>query len=109
MAYVVIFYGSYLIYAAYQGALDRGEPVPFIAALLIAPYVIYGYMLDLGFNTVPGSALFREVPWAGSKNPLAWTFTARLKRWKKDATWSRGGQARAWAKLLDPFVVGEHV
>jgi len=96
----VLFYLLFLVWASYHQARLAGRDVPTVALLLIGPAVLFGYVLDVAWNTILGSLLFVEVPWAESWRPWTWTFTGRLKRWKNDFGW-RGREARQWARLIN--------
>lgn len=104
----VLAYWLYLAYTGYKGAKDHEKEIPLVATVMFAPVFLYGYPLDVALNTIVGSVLFAEKPWVETVNPLKWTFTARLKRWKNDSGW-RGKQARFWASLLNPFELRGHV
>jgi len=107
---LIVFYLLFLVYAAYQAAIDAGRIVPKRAKLLAGPALLLGYLIDLSWNAAIGTLLFWEKPWAEDRKfwSASWTFTARLKRWKNDRGW-RGWQARQWAKFLDWAQQGGHV
>lgn len=96
----VVFYILFLCYASYHQARLAGRTIPITSIVLIGPAVLFGFILDLAWNTTLGSALFAEVPWTEDWRPWTWTFTGRLKRWKNDTGW-RGAEARWWATLLN--------
>ena len=98
----VLFYLLFLIWASYHQARVWHRAIPWEALVLIGPAILFGFVLDVVWNTILGSVLFLEVPWVEDRRPWFWTFTNRLKRWKNDMTW-RGRQARWWASLINPF------
>ena len=95
-----------MVFAAYNMAKKAGRVIPRTTVVLLGPVVVvFGYPLDLIYNTLLGTVLFLEVPWTENFNPLTWTFTGRIKRWVKDGG-LRGRQARWWRDMLNPFDVG---
>ena len=99
-ASTVLFYLLFLVWASWHQARIAGRHIPWASVLFIGPPVLFGYVLDLIWNTVLGSLFFAEVPWTESANPFRWTFTDRLIRWKEDTGW-RGTEARWWATLVN--------
>lgn len=96
----ITFYLLFLVWASYHQARIAGRYIPLSALILIGPPVLFGYVLDVVWNTLLGSLLFVEVPWAENWRPWTWTFTGRLIRWKNNLGW-RGRQARQWALLIN--------
>jgi hypothetical protein len=99
------FYLLFAVFAAYKAAKDAGRYIPWPMYVLIGPPIVAGYLIDVAWNTVLGSLLFWEVPWAESANPLTWTFTGRLKRWKLDPSW-RGREEQLWNSIINPLAPG---
>lgn len=123
------FWLLFLIYTAYKAQRDSGRPLPRAALVMIAPALLVGGLVDVGYNLLLGWALFVDWPTGGFqlRSPTSWTLTDRCDRhlrgglargadgvWRPDPgakgleRW-RGGLARALcANLLDPFQTGGH-
>jgi hypothetical protein len=94
-----VFYLLFLVFASWRTARLAGRPIHWLTYAFIGGPLIFGFVLDIVWNIVLGSALFLELPWGHGKDL---TFTARLNRWYTDPSW-RGKQSRFWAQLLNPF------
>jgi hypothetical protein len=72
---------------------------------VLAPVLAQGYPLDIAWNVLVGSPMYREVPWAESWKPWTWTFTERCIRHVRDVGW-RGDIARWWQGMLNALAPG---
>lgn len=66
--------------------------------VMLAPAALLGLVLDVAFNVIFGTIVFRELP-------REWLFTSRCRRHIQGAG-SRQRMARWWAKQLNPFDQG---
>jgi hypothetical protein len=106
LAYLLVFYANFQLYGTYKSAKDRGEEIPPEAKIMLFPFFVNGFFMDLGWRLVPGTLMFGfDWPTRDGGIPL---FTKQLKRWKLDPAW-RGAIARWHKKMLDWGEPGEHV
>ena len=81
-----------------KAIIERGELLP--SWILYPLYIgaLVGLVLDVLFNVVCGTYLFRELP-------REFTFTSRCKRHKASGGW-RASKAKAWCAQLNKFDPG---
>lgn len=93
-------YTLWVLFLAVMALKHAWDSLPMIVKVLAAPAVLVAYLLDVGLN------LLATIPFADS--PEEWTFSRRMGRYKRSASWRTPVAGWLCANLLDPFDIGGH-
>ena len=105
-AFVFLLTGLVLIFfVAIMSLKDKWPLLPWYAKTIVAPWAIFGVVLDLMLNWLGSYLLLLSIP-----NYFAWPielFTGHCDRLLKEQS-VQGKAARMWCKIMDFFQAGGH-